>query len=113
MRLKTHLRRADVEVALLNEMPRFPTTPREPPLHKRLLVAFLGSFHGTRATNRCVVQLVFDQSIRDFITGRSGVKSGFERIINRPDLKARTHQLRHWLNTLAQSGGVEQALIAR
>lgn len=107
------VRRGDLEAALLREMPVLPDHAREAPLHERLFIVYANTFHAKKATNPCLLELVNDQHIGDFLGGREVVKSGFERLLERPDLSARTHQFRHWLNTLAQAGGVEQALIAR
>lgn len=108
------VRRVDLEAALLADMPVIPASDRETPLHERLFLSFRNAHHATRATNPCLLEIVSDQQIRDFLGGRSGiVASGFDRILQRRDLVARTHQFRHWLNTLAQAGGLEQGLIAR
>ena len=107
------VRREDLEAALLREMPVLPEHAREAPLHERLFIVHANTFHANKATNPCLLELVTDQHMSDFLGGRGVVKSGFERLLERPDLSARTHQFRHWLNTLAQGGGVEQALIAR
>lgn len=107
------VRREDLEAALLREMPVLPDHAREAPLHERLFIVYANTFHAKKATNPCLLELVTDQHMGDFLGGRDVVKSGFERLLERPDLSARTHQFRHWLNTLAQAGGVEQALIAR
>lgn len=108
------VRRADLEAALLADMPVVPASRREAPLHERLFLTFRNAHHAKRATNPCLLEIVSDQQVRDFLGGRSGiVASGFDRILQRKDLVARTHQFRHWLNTLAQAGGLEQGLIAR
>lgn len=108
------VRRGDLEAALLAEMPVVPVADDEPPLHERLFITFRNAQHAKRGTNPCLLELVNDQHIRDFLGGRSDiVKSGFERILQQGELNARTHQFRHWLNTIAQLGGLEQGLIAR
>lgn len=108
------VRRGDLETALLADTPIVPQGANEAPLHERLFITFRNAHHATRGTNPCLLEIVTDQQIRDFLGGRSGVvASGFDRILQRKDLVARTHQFRHWLNTLAQAGGLEQGLIAR
>lgn len=108
------VRRGDLEAALLAEMPVVPIGDNEPALHERLFITFRNEHHARRGTNPCLLELVTDQHVRDFLGGRSGiVKSGFERIVQLGDMSARTHQFRHWLNTIAQMGGLEQGLIAR
>lgn len=110
--------RRDLEAALLRIMPSVAPGPAEAPLHKRLFVSFVNQHHAKRATIPCLLEITSDQQIRDFLGGRredgkTVIESGFSRLLNRPDLSVRTHQFRHWLNTLAQSGGLEQQLIAR
>lgn len=115
---RTLVRRIDLERALLAEMPVVPHQTREVPTHQRLFISFGNCHHAKRKTNPCVVGLVTDQHVRDFLGGRGvpgegGVRSAFDRLLDRDDLRARTHQLRHWLITLSVSGGLEQALIGR
>lgn len=108
------VRRADLEAALLAEMPAISQGVAEAPLHERLFLSFQNQHHEKRGTNPCLLEVVSDQQVRDFLGGRpDNVKSAFERLLDRDDLQARTHQFRHWLNTLAQHGGLEQGLIAR
>lgn len=108
------VRRGDLEAALLTEMPVVLVGDNEPALHERLFISFRNEHHARRGTNPCLLELVTDQHVRDFLGGRGHiVKSGFERIVQQDGMSARTHQFRHWLNTIAQIGGLEQGLIAR
>jgi hypothetical protein len=63
------------------------------------------------------VRLVTDGMISVFIGGKTGVPSIFEKFgIKGADgqlIRMNTHQFRHWLNTLAQEGGMNQMEIAR
>ena len=117
-KLRKMVARPDLEAALLSMMPSVAPGRAEAPLHQRLFVSFANQHHAKRATISCLLEITSDQQVRDFLSGRrengrTVVQSGFSRLLNRPHLSARTHQFRHWLNTLAQSGGLEQQLIAR
>lgn len=113
-KMRKVVRRGDLEAALLAEMPIIHQDDDGPVLHERMFLTFRNEHHARRGTNPCLLDMVSDQHIRDFLGGRNDiVKSGFERIAQQGDLKARTHQFRHWLNTIAQIGGLEQGLIAR
>lgn len=112
------VRRADLEAALLNLMPKISDNVAEAPLHERMFVIFANQNHAKRGTNPCQLELANDQQVRDFLGGRrekgeTVVHSAFQKLLKRPDLSAKTQQFRHWLNTLAQAGGLEQGLIAR
>lgn len=108
------VRRKDLERALLAEMPSVRASSKEPPLQERLFINFRYEHNRRLGTNTCLLELVTDQHVRDFLGGRPDlVASVFDRLLDRPELKARTHQFRHWLNTLAQAGGLDQGLIAR
>jgi hypothetical protein len=108
------VKRADLEAALLADMPLVPVGEDEPALHERLFITFRNEHNSQRRTNPCLLELVTDQQVRDFLGGRpDDVKSGFERLLQKEGMRARTHQFRHWLNTIAQVGGLEQGLIAR
>ena len=114
-RLRTTLGR--LEQALLERMP--PLRSGERPLlrHECLFLMPLNWAHRQRAVISAVVGLVQDQQISDFIVGRPGVVNLFERFGHRDaagkPLAVRSHQFRHWLNTLAQEGGMSQMEIAR
>ena len=117
-KLSKIVKRKDLEEALLRMMPVVAPGRAEASLHQRLFVNFVNQHHAKRATIPCLLQITSDQQVRDFLGGRREngkmvVQSGFARLLGRPHLSARTHQFRHWLNTLAQSGGLEQQLIAR
>ena len=112
------VKRGDLEAALLRRSPAVSAGAAEAPLHERMFLTFANQHHATRATNPCQLEITNDQHVRDFLGGRTSkgetiIESGFSRLLNRPDLSARSHQFRHWLNTLAQAGGLEQMLVAR
>lgn len=108
--------RADVCRAILGEVPSVPESyPVR--LEDHLFLVRDNFFHRQRGVINASVRLVIDQMIGDFITGGDGRQSVFERHgFTEPDgspIRVTTHQLRHWLNTLAQEGGMSQELIAR
>ncbi len=55
--------------------------------------------------------------ITDFLTGKPGAKSVFERFnIKEPDgsfCRITSHQFRHWLNTIAVKGGLPMEILSR
>jgi hypothetical protein len=117
-RPRTVVRRDALERAMLAEIPVVPDKVREVPLHQRMFITFGNFNHRKRETNPCLVEIVSDQHVRDFLGARGDaekgrVRSAFERLLDRDDLSARTHQFRHWLSTLATAGGLEHGLMAR
>lgn len=115
-------RRADIEAALLNKMVETPEDRRRLKLSQHLFLTFANFFHSAKATNPCLLSLTRDQHIGDFLSGRASSRgktmSVFERLNSPPcsdgtPMRMNSHQFRHWLNTLAQSGGLDQTLIAR
>lgn len=77
--------------------------------------------HNYRGTNPCALDMTTDQHISDFLCGRGStkgrVKSVFERFDSVDDngnpLRINTHDFRHWLNTLVQQHGADQAIVAK
>lgn len=104
-----------IESAILKQQPVLP--PGSPPLSSHLFIVSRNFFSGRKAAIEPIVVFVTDQNISDFLVGRSGAPSIFERL----DLKdengkpyaVRSHSIRHFLNTLAQEGGLSQLDIAR
>uniref|UniRef100_E6PHT1 Uncharacterized protein n=1 Tax=mine drainage metagenome TaxID=410659 RepID=E6PHT1_9ZZZZ len=91
---------------------------RKQTLADSLCVMFLNESHrGTRSTNRFISTPVTLQQMSDFLSGRSGIASVFERFNYRDDegkpLRVKTHAFRRLLNTMAQRGGLSQVEIAR
>jgi hypothetical protein len=110
-------RRRDVEAALLADQ-RFPDQRASPlKLSEHLFIAPLHFFGEAKGTNPCVVTVVSDRQIADFLAGRGPTRSVFERFgFAMPDgrpIALTSHVFRHWLNTLAQQGGMGQHEIAR
>lgn len=75
-----------------------------------LFIAFRNFFHATRSTCPLLVEPVLLSQIADFVTCKVNMKSAFERFdIREPDgafCSMTTHQLRHWLNHIADKGGL-------
>jgi hypothetical protein len=75
----------------------------------------------SKGTNPCAVEMMTDGRIDDFIQGRESdrgrVISVFEKfgfvLANGDPIRITSHQFRHWLNNLAQKGGMDQGEIAR
>lgn len=79
-------------------------------LHQALCVAYPNQFHrGTRTTLKYAARPVSDQNVTDFLTGRPGIRSAFERYGLAGEeghaLRVRSHGLRHFLNHLLDEGG--------
>lgn len=90
------------------------------PLHRLLAVVPVNYFHSKRCVLRGSATLVSDQNIRDFLGGRSsgsgGGKSIFERLDKRLEsgkhVRITSHQFRHFLDTIAATGGVSDLVRA-
>jgi hypothetical protein len=116
-----HVQRADLESVLLAEQPDLSRSSLPLTLSEYLFLVPLNLFHMEKATNPCVVTFLTDGQIRDFLGGRvqgsDRVPSVFERFgFTEPDgtpMAMTSHMFRHWLNTLAQQGGMGQHEIAR
>jgi len=116
-----YVRRADLESTLLAEQPDLSRSPLPLKLSEYLFLVPSNLFHAEKATNPCVVTFLTDGQIRDFLGGRvegdDRVPSVFERFgFAEPDgtpMAMTSHMFRHWLNTLAQQGGMGQHEIAR
>ena len=109
-------RLGDIEEALLALQPKLPPdAPR--PLEEYLFLVPLHFFHPVINNFEAVVSFVTDRNMRTFLAGSAQVKSVFERLDLRDEngkpYNLRSHAVRHYLNTLAQEGGVSQLDIAR
>lgn len=86
-------------------------------LSETLLIAFRNSFHPSRAVFPLLVQPVFISHIADFLSGGGGTASAFKRFgMREPDgsfCKMTSHQFRHWLNYIADKGGLPVELQSR
>lgn len=116
------VRFADIQNAVISMLPKgFPLLDTEHGLKysKALFVVRSNELHQQRGTYKCAVETI---SINQINTGLgSRVEHGFPSIFSRfgfaePDgspIKVTTHQFRHYLNTLAQAGGMSQLDIAK
>ena len=112
----------DVERVIVAMLPRgFPIANAERRLKysNALCLVQRNALHPTRGTYRCAVYLVSQGDIGSRLGGGSefGKASIFDRFGFREDdgspIRINTHQFRHYLNTLAQTGGMSQLDIAK
>ena len=86
-------------------------------LSESLFIAFRNFFHTTRSACQLLVEPMLHTQIADFITCRGNMKSAFEmfgiREANGAFCRMTTHQLRHWLNHIADKGGLPVELQTR
>jgi hypothetical protein len=79
-------------------------------LSESLFIAFRNFFHARRSACPLLVEPMILSQIADFITRRADMQSAFERFgIREPNgafCRMTTHQLRHWLNHIADKGGL-------
>jgi hypothetical protein len=113
---------SDVQGAIISMLPEgFPILDKETGLKysDALLVVRVNELGLQRGTYRCMIEPVTTNQINTGLGGRA--KHGFDSIFSRlgftePDgtpIKITTHQFRHYLNTLAQAGGMSQLDIAK
>lgn len=106
----------DVCAAIRGAMPK---VPRDSPLRlsQHLFLIPENFLHGNRAAIPGSVRFLTDGMVTAFIGGHAATKSVFERFgmldAQGDPFRMNTHQFRHWLNTLAQEGGMSQLEIAR
>jgi hypothetical protein len=110
-----YYRTFEVEAYLLSQRAkRLWTVGRRDGTHQMLLETLLIApkkfFHPGRLAHPLLVEPVLIQQIADFLSGRAGAKSAFERFdIREPDgsfCEMTSHQFRHWLNYIADKGGL-------
>jgi hypothetical protein len=113
---------ADVERAVLRLLPRgFPTLNAERGLKysEALCVIQRNLLHASKATYRCLIEPINHGTIHTRLGGRStwGFRSIFDRLglceVDGSPIRITTQQFRHYLNTLAQAGGMSQLDIAK
>ena len=113
---------ADVQKASVAMLPDgFPILDKETGLKygEALLVVRVNELGLQRRTSRCMIEAITTNQINSGLGGRA--KHGFDSVFSRfgftnPDgspIKINTHQFRHYLNTLAQAGGMSQLDIAK
>lgn len=117
---KTHVRFSDVEMAVLGMLPRgFPFAYAAQKLRysEALFIARKHELHATRATYRgmfiwvSLADLYKRLSTREE-NGRTMFDAYGYREADGSAMRIRTHQFRHYLNTIAQTGGLSQLEIA-
>ncbi|NPT60050.1 integrase [Paraburkholderia sp. 5N] len=119
---KAYVRFADVESAVLKDLPRgFPTVHGATGLKysDAMFVIQRNALAVSKPRIRCVIEPIGHPHIHNRLGARSetGVQSIFDRCgLYEPDgspIRVHTHQFRHYLNTLAQAGGMSQLDIAK
>ena len=110
---------ADVEAAVIKLLPRgFPFVNQEIGLKysDALLCHQRGLRHSSNAVYRGAVELIGISDVLRLISAQEDKVSIFERFgyveQDGTTIRVRTHQLRHYLNTLAQAGGLSQLDVA-
>lgn len=86
-------------------------------LSETLLIAYKNFFHSQKATLPLFVEMIRPRQINEFLSSARSTKSAFERYDIREDdgsfCAMTSHQFRHWLNTLADKGGLPIDLLTR
>lgn len=110
---------ADVESAVIDLLPTtFPFMPGDPNLRceDAMAVIRVNEMHTIKATCVCMFTTVDYQTVTKPFGGREGRSSVFERFgcteEDGSPIKLKSHALRHYLNMLAQTGGLSSAEIA-
>ncbi len=107
----------DIEKVLLQMLPSgFPILSAELGLKfsEALCVVPFNFFHSQRSNYRSVIMAVSSDDLNSRLGGRSdtGIKSIFQayefKEDDGSDIDVNTHQFRHYLNTLAQTGGLSE-----
>jgi len=109
----------DVERAVLSQLPAtFPFMPGDPELlcKDALAVMPTNSMHADKMTYVCMFATIDQGIIATHFGRQDGRSSMFERFEYTEDdgsrIELRSHSLRHYLNMLAQTGGLSSAEIA-
>jgi hypothetical protein len=119
---RIYARFADVEAAVLKELPRgFPVLNDAAGLKygEALCVMQRYTLDSSRARMRCIIEPIGHPHIHNRLGARSesGIQSIFDRCgLTEPDgspIRTPSHSFRHYLNTLAQVGGLSQLDIAK
>ncbi len=115
------VRKGDLERVLVERLVGtnkiLPSGEADVALHQCLFVVPLEFFHPKNGNLCGTALLVNDGQINAYLCGNSATQSIFERLkmtgSDGHPLRMNSHQFRHWLNTLAQEGGLSEAEIAR
>ncbi|MDP3307620.1 integrase [Methylotenera sp.] len=113
---------SDVEKAVIRMLPKnFPLMDKKTGLKysESLFVVRRNELGAQRCTYNCMIESISINQINSSLGGR--VSSGFASVFTKhgfvepdgSDIKITTHQFRHYLNTLAQAGGLSQLDIAK
>lgn len=111
-----YAKRGDIAASIRGDAPSISSdSPLR--LEEHLFLIPQNFLHPDRAVIPGSVRFLTDGMVGGFIAGKEGVPSIFERFGMVEDdgspIRMNTHQFRHWLNTLAQAGGMSQLEIAR
>jgi hypothetical protein len=111
---------ADLEKAVLKLLPRgFPVLDPSTRLRysESLCVIQRQALHDARSPYRCAIEAVRTGQILERLRGHKATLSIFDRLHFHEDdgspIRLTTHQVRHYLNTLAQGRGMSQLDIAK
>lgn len=113
---------ADLERSVLSKLPRgFPIADSESGLRysDALCLMHRNLLHAKKTPYRCEIELLSTAHVYGRLGAKSqhGRKSVFDRLdfteLDGSPIKVTTHQFRHYLNTLAQTGGMSQLDIAK
>ncbi|GAB1614859.1 hypothetical protein PSN_0581 [Pseudomonas sp. NGC7] len=119
---RLYARFTDIEKAVIAQLPSgFPLLNAVVGLKfsEALIVVRRNELHPERGTFGCVIEPVSSNQVNTALGTRSahGFESIFDRLgLTEPDgspIRVSTHQFRHYLNTLAQAGGMSQLDIAK
>lgn len=110
---------ADIERAVVGMLPAtFPDVPGDPGLRCEDAMALMrtNEGHPDKATYLCMFTCVSHSMVENHVVTKQGRENIFDRFDYRQDdgsgIQLRSHSLRHYLNMLAQVGGLSSAEIA-
>jgi hypothetical protein len=111
----SRVRLGDVEAVILRQQLRLPNPKVK--LSDYMFVVPKNYFHPQRATQNCILTVVGDNQISEFLGNHTFNESVFQKFEildeqNKP-YRINTHSIRHFLNTVAQEVGLSQLDIAR
>ena len=119
---KRYARFSDVEKIIVGMLPSgFPIMDEDTgcKYSEALFVVRVNELGSQRGTFKCMIELITINQINESLGGRSDnrsasifLKFGYSEA-DGSDIKITTHQFRHYLNTLAQAGGLSQLDIAK
>lgn len=111
---------SDLEKRILELLPdRFPYLNEEVGIKfsEALVYQRINEYHSDKGTLIPTVKAISDQLVSDALKTRGNVLSLFEKFGYTENygspIEMTSHQFRHWLNTLAQKGGLSQLDIAK